>query len=143
MTKRGKEIREKQRRGDSRIARFKRKSQHNPTVCHSERSAKHVVELSPSEERGESARRSRSGIWLKISVACRGECYIDTKATQTSCHIPSSLSLLGFACSLRSTRKTSTTKSRCDFFAQNDIQWFYLVMFVSLATKKPEDCVLG
>ena len=58
-------------RGDSRIARFKRKSQHNSTVCHSERSAKHVVELSPSEERGESARRSRSGIWLKISVTCR------------------------------------------------------------------------
>ena len=124
-------------RGDSLFARFKRKSQHNSTVCHSERRAKLVVELSPSEERGESARRSRSGIWLKISVACRGECYIDTKATQTSCHIPSSLSLLGFACSLRSTRKTSTTKSRCDFFAQNDRLICYLHQPVPFREGRP------
>ena len=59
------------------------------------------------------------------------------QATEILSHIPLRLTARAFACSLRSTRKSSTTKSRCDFFAQNDIQWFYLVMFVSLATKSP------
>ena len=57
-----------------------------------------VVELLRVERKrtSKSKVRSTAGIWLKISVACRGECYIDTKATQTRCHIPSSHSLLGF-----------------------------------------------
>ena len=79
------------------------------------------VELSPSEERGESA-----SLWAKrdlvtnLGVLSRG-CYIDTKVTQTRLEIPSSHSLLGFSSLLAQKNFDS---------AQDDIQEFYFAIIL-------------
>ena len=90
----------------------KRISPNNHSVCHSERSAERVVELSRSEitERKREA-FCRSGIWLKISVACQRNVTSIQKDTQTPSHIPASLPLLGFV-SDRRLRLTPSTKLR-------------------------------
>ena len=89
-------------------------------MCHSERSVAESNFRGSKPEGGasESARRSRSGIYLRFSITLRntknislcveGFCYREVD--------PCGATRLGFACSLRSTRETSTPLR----FAQDD-----------------------
>jgi hypothetical protein len=77
----------------------------------------------------------RSGIWLKISVAFQGECYIDSKATKICCHIPSSrcssvLYRIVAASGSLPQQNFDYANRFAVFFAQNDIQQFYLIIIV-------------
>ena len=70
------------------------------------------------------------GIWLGVPVTFYRKCNIPLASHRDFLPYPCGATHLAFARSLRSTRKSSTTKSRCDFFAQNDIQNFYFVIIV-------------
>ena len=91
------------------VPKNKRIPRNKQSACHPE-----LVELLLSEERGRSARRSRSGIWLKISVAPRRKCYIrhgkSPKLVAISHRRCRSSVLLRY-----SLRKTSTAKTASRF----------------------------
>ena len=120
-------------------SRNKRIPHNNQSACHSERSAKHEVEL-PRVERSEQAEaRSESdeGIWLGVLVAYFHKCNIPLASHRDLQPYPASAKSLAVLYRIVAA-SGSLPQQNFDFgrrsytppCAQNDIQRFYLTMCV-------------